>query len=384
MSNAEICAILSKCVYVNQIKDIDYFMNRNSFRKYIISLLALTAVIFAACFVFYIPSKALTTEEFKALIKRGADEKRKFLIVSKDAQTGAYATIGEAVEAAKNRDIIIVLPGEYDESVNMADKELILVGWDKETTVITHEASNYLFPVINASSGEISNLTLYCYFNPDTLPDLSTFYPELKDEDPYLFASYFPAYVIHLDDNHMYKSSMVISNCNIISEQNYCIGIGLRNHCSVAINNCFVYAPSGSGCLFIHDPDRVEVGHDMNVLIQGSTFSSGNKTVLKLQSVRPENRVNLTFIGNEFIDKVSDPSEYFMIENDPIVTEHLGFMGSGAFYLTENSMLNNVDMLNVAALLPPIAIDTPEASSETGISIDATLSSDDFFTSNEP
>ncbi len=305
------------------------------------------ALVFGAAFVmFSITSRAMTDEELSALVDRANNEKRNILIVSQGGEDGTYPTICDAVAAAKNRDIILVLQGEYYESVDMTSKELILRGWDKESVTITYDTTNYLTPVINVASGEISDLTIKGVYNPDTVMDYSLFSPDLKDTDPYAFARFVPGYAIHVDDNHMYKSSLLITGCDILNQQNFCIGVGLRNHFSLGIKDCFVYANGGFGCLFIHDPDRIETGDDMNVYVMNSKFSSGYKTVLKLQSVRPENHVNISFLGNEFIDKVEDSSEYFMIENDPIITEANGFLGSGVFYLADNSSFNKPSELN--------------------------------------
>jgi len=321
-------------------------MSKNTgLRNLIFGFLAVILTCFSIS-VFSFPVSAMTDEELAVLVDRANNEKRNILIVSKGGETGTFITINDAVSAAKNRDIILVLPGEYDESVDMTDKELILTGFDKETCIITHDTTNYLTPVINAAAGEISNLTIKGYYNPDTVMDYTNFSQDLKDTDPYAFARFVPGYAIHVDDNHMYNNNLMICGCDILNQQNFCIGVGLRNHYSIAVKDCFVYANGGYGCLFVHDPDRIETGTDMNVMVINSKFSSGYKTVLKLQSVRPENRVNLLFVGNEFIDKVEDTSEYFIVENDEIVGIGEGFLGSGAFYLSENSVFNTPGVLN--------------------------------------
>ena len=323
-------------------------MSKNlCFRNFILGISAVIMTVFCLA-VFSLPVSAMTDDELAVLVDRANAEKRNILIVSKGGETGTYLTINEAVAAAKNRDIILVLPGEYDESIDMTEKELILTGFDKETCIITHDTTNYLTPVINAAAGEISNLTIKGYFSPDTVMDYTNFTQDLKDTDPYAFARFVPGYAIHVDDNHMYNNNLMICGCDILNQQNFCIGIGLRNHYSIAIKDCFVYANGGYGCLFVHDPDRIETGTDMNVMVLNSKFSSGFKTVLKLQTVRPENRVNLMFVGNKFIDKVEDTSEYFVVENDEIVGVGEGFLGSGAFYLTENSGFNTPGVLNSA------------------------------------
>ena len=70
----------------------------------------------------------------------------------------AYATIQAAVNAANNGDMIIVSPGEYNESIDI-DKEISVIGRDHRKTVIYGEGDHRGF-YVRADNVTISGFTL--------------------------------------------------------------------------------------------------------------------------------------------------------------------------------------------------------------------------------
>ena len=71
--------------------------------------------------------------------------------------TGQFTTISEAV------DIIWIYPGVYEESVQMSQKQLQLVGIDKNLCILQNCEESYYHPPLEIAAGSVSNLTIYAY-----------------------------------------------------------------------------------------------------------------------------------------------------------------------------------------------------------------------------
>lgn len=73
---------------------------------------------------------------------------------------GNYQTVAEAVMNAMDGDTILVLPGEYDGTVNI-DKNITIYGLNRETTILTNtQDENAVIQVNSPVTVEMKNLTL--------------------------------------------------------------------------------------------------------------------------------------------------------------------------------------------------------------------------------
>lgn len=214
------------------------------------------------------------------------------LAVSEEPVPGTYTTVTEAASLAKDGDIIYIYPGKYEESLDLRDKDLIFFGQDRDTCIIRFETTKYTSPVLNVSSGTFSNLTLYGYRNtePDVTAGSASVTAETVDES-------FSGYVIHIDDDREYGRNLVFKNCNIISENSNCIGLGFRNHFSVSFENCLLRSTGSAGILYVHDPETlIGADSDMNLAFTDCIWQSfGYPYVICAKSIHTTNRVNLTF-----------------------------------------------------------------------------------------
>ena len=107
----------------------------------------------------------------------------------------------------------------------------------------------------------------------------------------------FTGYVIHIDDDYEYGRSLIFKNCNIISENSNCIGLGFRNHFSVSFENCLLRSTGSAGILYVHDPEILIGGDsDMKLAFSDCIWQSfGYPYVICAKSIHTTNRVDLTF-----------------------------------------------------------------------------------------
>ena len=217
---------------------------------------------------------------------------KNILAVSADSLPGTYSTITEAAAAAKEGDVIYIYPGEYEESLDLRTKELIFFGEDRDACIIKYETVRYSSPVLNVSAGTFSNLTLYGYKDSDTelSADVIGMTEDTVDDN-------FSGYVIHIDDDYEYGRSLVFNNCNIISENNNCIGLGFRDRFSVSFENCLLRSTGTAGILYVHDPeDLIGAKSDMKLAFRNCIWENfGYPYVICAKSIHTTNRVEVTF-----------------------------------------------------------------------------------------
>ncbi len=218
----------------------------------------------------------------------------RLLAVRKDARPGSYETIMDAVNDATDGDMIVIFPGEYNETLDIRDKDIILLGLDKTSCIIKYDTSVYSTPVLNGAAGLFCNLTFYGYKPKKPSVTQSTSFDEVTPET---LDDYFSGYVIHIDDDFEYGRSIVFNNCNIISENNNCIGLGMRDHFSATFNNCYIRSVGIAGILYVHDPDNFTyAGTDMHLSFIDNVWENyGYPYVIFAKSINYTNRIELTF-----------------------------------------------------------------------------------------
>ncbi len=264
----------------------------NSYK--IVLTLVTIAMFLGSLFIFSIKSLAAEVDLLTPLRSMAAATGNKLLVVSKDEKPGAYNNIVSAVNDAADGDMIVIFPGEYNETLDIRDKDIILMGLDKDSCIIKYDTSVYSKPVLNGASGLFCNLTFYGYRPKNAaLSNDSTgafICPDNLDE-------YFPGYVIHIDDDYEYGRSIVFNNCNIISENNNCIGLGMRDHFSASFNNCYIRSVGIAGILYVHDPDSfMYAGTDMHLSFKNNVWENyGYPYVIFTKSINCTNRIEVTF-----------------------------------------------------------------------------------------
>ena len=259
----------------------------------IIKIAVFTALLIPLLILFSsVNASATEADPFSVISSFASANGKNVLAVSADAIPGTYSSITEAAYYAGDGDIIYIYPGEYEESLDLRAKDLILFGQDRDTCIIKYETSRYTSPVLNASAGTFSNLTFYGYMisSSELSSDVTGMTPETVDDN-------FSGYVIHIDDDNEYGRSLVFNNCNIISENNNCVGLGFRDHFSVSFENCLLRSIGNAGILYVHDPEEL-IGpkSDMKLAFRNCIWENfGYPYVICAKSIHTTNRVELTF-----------------------------------------------------------------------------------------
>jgi hypothetical protein len=158
------------------------------------------------------------------------------IIVSKSGSK--YKTISSAVADAPDGTTIIVMPGTYNESVNITGRNLAIVGVNKRTCIIQEDNGNYSTPPVNMSGGGnyLANLSIISTHDNST--------------------QYMNSYAVHCDSPGVGTSE--IYNCVLISKQHAAIGIGLHDQQTLILNKCELYkndidASKFVGAIYMHN-----------------------------------------------------------------------------------------------------------------------------------
>lgn len=146
-------------------------------------------------------------------------------------------------------------------------------------------------------------------------------------------------YAIHLDQDYIYGKSVLIKNCNIISEYASCIGMGLRGGASVTITGC-IFTSRSQGIVFFHDTNNPGLCGNASLNFTSNTMNSNGSFFIMTTALSPACNVNLTFNSNYVSGNT----------NCAIVNLYQGagqgWMGLNNYFLSASSVGNNVAFLN--------------------------------------
>ena len=172
-----------------------------------------------------------------------------YVVVTKNG-SGDYLTINQAISVAQdsvtNPVIILIMPGIYEETLNLIGRYITLKGIDKNTCIIKTFTNDYHYPPIDLSTNShLENLTIIADDNEVTTP---------KDG-----ISGLKSYAIHFDiagrgydiNNILYQGIARVKNCILISKNNYAIGIGMSNKQNLVFEDCEVIS-FDTGTIYAH------------------------------------------------------------------------------------------------------------------------------------
>lgn len=155
-------------------------------------------------------------------------EHKKTLFVDKNDEN-CYNTIQEAINDAKDGDIIYISPGLYEETVDTGTKCLSLLGQNPYNTIIMSRTGEYSKPPLICCSGFIDGIQFY------GKKDDEINYSEVKG----------PMYACHLDqrwNEDKKKRKVKFRDCVFINEHAGAIGAGVVEDSDVTIESCHLYA----------------------------------------------------------------------------------------------------------------------------------------------
>ncbi len=239
--------------------------------------------------------QAMTPEEYAACVEE-ALETGKVHIVSKQ-EYGNFTSIQDAVDAAQSGDTIFIDHGVYEEALHITDKELNLIGLDKETCIIEYMADSYYHIPLNIAAGKVSNLTIIGKSFDATTEEQVKQYKSMSIEDrSTIQVDTMPGYAIHIESDYTFGKNLTFENCRIVSDENYAVGMGCRGNSTVTFESCELVAKDKAGCIYLHNSENPLMAGDTDVIFRNCTMKNYRcPYVMTLHSFQNTNRLFLTF-----------------------------------------------------------------------------------------
>lgn len=256
--------------------------------------------------------------------------------------------IQEGVDYAKSGDTLIIQQGVYNESVEIFNKELNLIGTDKNLCVIQFNNSYYWKVPLVIVAENVENLTIYGTESGKKPPILSLeeIFKRYYDIDTWERINQYSGYAIHIEQNFLYGRELKFKNCRIIFENNACVGIGGRGNCSLVFENCELISAGNSHCIYLHDSAVEGLGGDIQFILKDcSMVCFNNPYVLYFHALLPENIFFLTFQGVGIDGTYNDIYIYNEYEQET----GSGWYGLNNAYLTPDSYGNTLSIMNAIA-----------------------------------
>lgn len=219
---------------------------------------------------------------------------------------GHFTTISEAATAAAEGDTILVFPGIYEEAVIIPEKELTIIGLDKETCILQNCFQSYMTPPLEIAAGTVKDMTIYSY-RPETevvigkdsngalvnedvaVNDVALIYEGV------IPASSFSNYAVHVESDYSYGRTLTFENCILKSDCNYVVGAGLRGDFTMQFIDCELLGRGTAGNIYMHDTRTDKVGL-AKVLFERCRFRCEMEPYfMSTCSYRADNRVDMTF-----------------------------------------------------------------------------------------
>lgn len=240
-----------------------------------------------------------------------------------------YSSVKKAVEQIESEGLVIIFPGIYKGNVKAWGKNIILYGTDKDTCIIENNSSSYYAPPLEIASGAVKNLTIRAVGAPSS--DVSKA----------------GAYAVHVEDNSLYNSTLTFENCELYSDFNSAVGMGMRGGCQVQFIN--VHMTGLENGLFCHDGAYVKSAGVQNLSIIDCVIEGmkGENAIRFDSQGTTGSEVNLLFINNILVNnKAKNVDNLLHTQNNGGKGTEENWQGLKHFYLDENSAKNNVEALN--------------------------------------
>lgn len=239
-------------------------------------------------------------------------------IVSLDG-LGDFVSIQEAVNYAKDGDTLILYPGIYNENVEILNKTINIIGVNKNICILQCNTNSYWKVPLTMASGTVSNLTIYgtkstTNNNIDNDTDNNMIHSALQAEylsavetnastmdsqtlkDIFQYINNFSGYAIHIDYDYLYEKEISFKNCNIISENNYCVGIGSRGNSNITFENCEMISGGNGGCIYLHDCLAPDFAGAVNFSLKNCKLTNYKSPyIIAIQNYASLNPTYLTF-----------------------------------------------------------------------------------------
>lgn len=260
--------------------------------------------------------------EKSILVQEG--QKDVYIVSKEDSQ---YRSIKKAVADVKEEGVVIVFPGTYKENVQAWGKKVTIIGTNTDECILINNFANYHTPPLEISVGEVRNLTIRAEGYGD----------ELKPG----------AYGVHVEDDSLYKNSLIFQNCIIESDSNSAVGIGMRGGCDIQFVNCVLTGKENG--LFCHDSAYKKYTGLQKISLEDCILEGREgKYAMRFDSQGVTGaEVYVKFVNNTLLNKNNKSGNNLLeIRNNGGRGNDANWMGLKNFYLDEESTENNADEIN--------------------------------------
>ena len=241
--------------------------------------------------------------------------------VSKDG-TKDFTSIATAVVLVPSGSTLIIHEGVYNESMDIQSKLINMRGVSKENCIIQYDTANYAHVPLNIAAGTYENLTIKGYHKAQK-------------------TGAFSGYAIHIDCDSLTGQAVTFNNCNIISENAYCVGIGLRRGAKITFRGC-TFVAKKQGVMLFHDSQNPSLAGKASINIENCVLNNSAESLIVTQCISDASVTNLT-CKNNTVYGIGDGG---CLAYGSSAGNGNGWMGARNVYLTASSAGNNIMSLN--------------------------------------
>ena len=267
------------------------------------------------------------------------DVNRLFRVVNQTAgkiltvgPNGMYSTVKSAVKAAQAGDTVLIDRGVYHETVSNYDKDITIMGVDRDEVIIEYENGDYGHPPLNMGVGVVKNLTLHA----------------ISSEMTHAWSK---AYCIHTDFhsslNGKVGGRLLVENVRMINDDWIPFGIGLRSNFTLEIRDCEMICSSENPAFYCHPAaNSYDIGQ--RLIVKNCVMQNNSATVetVRMQTYEQgEGVASCTWYGNTVTNIGGGPTFMMLISRHNGLSES-NWHGSSDWVITEDSEKNNIPELN--------------------------------------
>ena len=241
--------------------------------------------------------------------------------------TGDFDSLASAVVLVPSGSTLVIHEGVYNEALDIQSKIIHMKGVSRDKCVIQYDTSNYARVPLNIAGGSFENLTINGYHKAKQ-------------------TAAFPGYAIHIDCDTLAGQAVVFTNCNIISENAFCVGIGLRKGAKVAFRGCNFTAKK-QGAILFHDSQTPSLAGTASLSLENCVINNSSEGLIVTQCISPASTTNLTLRNNTVIGK----GDGYCLAYGSYAGDGAGWMGANNVILTRNSEGNNIMSFNYSDMM---------------------------------
>ena len=248
-----------------------------------------------------------------------------------------YQSIGAAINAANNGDIILIYRGIYEESILNRDKCVNLVGVSKDECILRYPSDDYPKPPLEMGMGIIENLTIHAYNN--------------NTEATTQFGK---GYCLHCDFYAHYQSNPPFSNylycrnVHFVNDNNEAVGIGLRPNFTIEFDSCTFETLSGDeACFYVHSSTNANT-INAKCIVRNCTIvnNAANKETFRMDGYSFTNGGSTLVMQRNIVVNRGGGVKFAMHRYNYGTETGSNWQGVSDWILDKTSMMNNVDECN--------------------------------------